>query len=631
MPYAIVPDNLAVKETDGAMIAFFMPDEVRDQIVAFQQALPAGSELVPVEELHLTLSYLGERADIEDLKTHLFAQVAEEARWRNGIIATLTGYARFTGGENGDALVLLVDSPHLPWLYLCLNQVPLPLAMPTHGFIPHITLGYLPDGAETPQLEVEPLEIKFEELVIAWGDERTTLPMQPAVKEVELVSTSKEVSLDDQMRHIRDAFWSTFAPPDTVGPTGPWIVEIFEDYVIVEAEGTHFRVAYSEVEEDIQFAARSGWTEVEQEWKPSETFTVVKDARGKWRWVGTSSSGYKDRDGEWVTVATLKEDVDRSEADGRYGPLRWWHMGAPDASAWSAKEGQPWGIGVDLGWCDFAMVAGPFLVESGTFLTEGIGEAVAKAAPSLEYSLGFHHPPDQPDAAGAFHHIRRFERSLLPRGMASNLLTDLFVTEVKMATNAERLKRLEELVGENQAALVLGKAVEKGERANASGLALKAEASDLEQAGAEPVAGVEEKEAPEETKEAPPDAETLAAALRPVIDSAVKEALAVASAAGAEKAAQTGARLDALTATVTQQGTALEATGKALTAVQAALEDLTGETPRALAREKGYRASEATDNVVDDAHALKEAQPGGLDPSFLGYVTGGNHQAPPPQ
>jgi len=158
----------------------------------------------------------------------------------------------------------------------------------------------------------------------------------------------------------------------------------------------------------------------------SPSFRVFKDASGRYRWVAQSSTAYQDRDQEIVSTKALADDVQRADTDGSYGPLRWWHS-----------------PGLDLGDCDFNAMHGRVLIESGTFRSEAIALKVARAADRLEISLGFLHPPTEPDAAGVFHHIRRFERSLVPRGKASNRFTAFHVKEQIMeATKVAALKTL---------------------------------------------------------------------------------------------------------------------------------------------------------------------------------------------
>jgi hypothetical protein len=144
-----------------------------------------------------------------------------------------------------------------------------------------------------------------------------------------------------------------------------------------------------------------------------KTFRVFKDASGKYRWVAQSSTAFQDRDKEIVSTKALADDCAFADETGSYGPLRWWHS-----------------PGLDLGDCDFNAMHGRVLIESGTFRTPAIAHKVARAASELEISLGFLHLPTEPDADGVFHHIRRFERSLVPRGKASNRFTAFSVKEL---------------------------------------------------------------------------------------------------------------------------------------------------------------------------------------------------------
>jgi hypothetical protein len=171
------------------------------------------------------------------------------------------------------------------------------------------------------------------------------------------------------------------------------------------------------------------------------SLAVFKTARGL-RWVAFSSNGYgPDRDGEIVSTKALAEDV---AVRGGLGPLRWWHLGDPDPLDLEA----PWGPGVDLGWCDFAAMSGPVLVESGTFVSDAVGEAIARKAPTLGVSIGFFHPRDEPDGSGVFHHIRRFERSLAPKGSVANPLTGFVVpTQEERSMKQAQLAQLAEALG----------------------------------------------------------------------------------------------------------------------------------------------------------------------------------------
>lgn len=147
-------------------------------------------------------------------------------------------------------------------------------------------------------------------------------------------------------------------------------------------------------------------------------FTVFKDKTGVYRWVTRSSNAYKDRDSEIVSLKALTDDVDNSDKTGDYGTLRVWHM-----------------PGADIGDCDFRMMEGKTLVESGTFKNERIAKALSESADKFQVSIGFNHPQDEPKN-GVFYTIKTFERSLVPAGKAANPFTSLQVISAKERKNA---------------------------------------------------------------------------------------------------------------------------------------------------------------------------------------------------
>lgn len=169
--------------------------------------------------------------------------------------------------------------------------------------------------------------------------------------------------------------------------------------------------------------------------KSYETFTVYKDASGADRWLSVSSTAYRDRDQEIVSTKALNGAVMLADASGYRGPLRFWHV-----------------PGVELGDCDYQATAqdGRFLIESGTFRSPAIAAAVKSHADDYQMSIGFTHPPDEPDAHGVFANIAIFERSLVPRGRASNPLTQFALVrkETRMLT-AEKQEQLTKLLDGN--------------------------------------------------------------------------------------------------------------------------------------------------------------------------------------
>lgn len=188
----------------------------------------------------------------------------------------------------------------------------------------------------------------------------------------------------------------------------------------------------------------------------TDKLTIFKDASGKYRWVSFSSSAFRDRDKEIVSTKALADDVARADADGKYGPLRFWH--------------EP---GLDIGYTDFNAMEGRVLVESGGFHDERIGEALKDYQDELGLSIGFTHPADEPDASGTYHNIRRFERSIVPADKASNLLTQFVVKEEGINMEDTKKNLLEKLIGTELAAKWIGKAQDTQKTAEESGLKFK--------------------------------------------------------------------------------------------------------------------------------------------------------------
>lgn len=203
---------------------------------------------------------------------------------------------------------------------------------------------------------------------------------------------------------------------------------------------------------------------------------VFKQANGQWRWVLYSSDAFEDRDKEVVTRKALENDVARTDRDGDYGPLRWWHVGSPkwvNPLDWRTVVAGP---GLDIGVCDFSGMSGPVLIESGTFNTPEIGAAIALKAKDLQSSLGFSHPIGEPDGDGLYHNIKRFERSLTPKLKASNPRTHLIVAkEAKAVDNQQKLAAFKALVGDDVADVAIGAAASTTKEARTAGIREKAQ------------------------------------------------------------------------------------------------------------------------------------------------------------
>jgi hypothetical protein len=135
--------------------------------------------------------------------------------------------------------------------------------------------------------------------------------------------------------------------------------------------------------------------------------TVYKSKDG-YRWVAISSTAYRDRDKEIVSTKALKGALEKAQASGEYGPLRFWHV-----------------PGLDIGTTDYQALSddGKYLVESGIVTNDAVAEALMQKGKGWQVSIGFEHPKTEPDGDGVFENIRIFERSITPPGRAANPMT----------------------------------------------------------------------------------------------------------------------------------------------------------------------------------------------------------------
>jgi len=162
------------KAYTGAMVALFLPAED-----AAALAVDLGEGSLPANELHVTLVFLGDSRELENREA-IEQIVAEVAQEHGPITGKIGGFGLFTGGEDGDVVHLSFDAKDLPAFRQALAERLAAAGFEEpgdHGFIPHITLAYLDEGQKVPALETENRPITFDELTLAWGDERSTFPL----------------------------------------------------------------------------------------------------------------------------------------------------------------------------------------------------------------------------------------------------------------------------------------------------------------------------------------------------------------------------------------------------------------------------------------------------------------------
>lgn len=181
--------------TDSVMVAFYLEPADAARFALPASSLPDGAEVVPPQEMHVTLAYLGKVVDVEQRISHqdLIERVARFTRFRPLMLAEVQGLGRFVGKGESDPVYLSVSSPGLSEFRQNLVDL-LGDAMPTerNGYTPHVTLAYLPKGvqAEIPMPERETLS--FHHVAIAWGGKVTMFRLEGEERDLSALATNQQ-------------------------------------------------------------------------------------------------------------------------------------------------------------------------------------------------------------------------------------------------------------------------------------------------------------------------------------------------------------------------------------------------------------------------------------------------------
>jgi len=133
---------------------------------------PAGALVHTADELHLTLCYLGEAADLEPRRAAVAAVVQAMAAELPPVAGTISGMGRFSGEDGVDAVYCSFDSPDLARWLVRLQEGLAGAGFPVedrHGHDPHITLAYVPAGEAVDLPAPWPIEVWFDTVTLGWG------------------------------------------------------------------------------------------------------------------------------------------------------------------------------------------------------------------------------------------------------------------------------------------------------------------------------------------------------------------------------------------------------------------------------------------------------------------------------
>lgn len=159
----------------GVMVAFFLNEKVARKL-----ALPDGE---PAEDLHVTLAFSGDKSNLKVNPGKLKKTLAGFASEAKPLTGKTGGIGRFSPSDSSDGLspvIALVNVPGIQrWradLVKRLESAGVEIAK-DFEYTPHITLAYIDEDEPMPVESVPEVDLKFNEVWLVIGDERTAYPI----------------------------------------------------------------------------------------------------------------------------------------------------------------------------------------------------------------------------------------------------------------------------------------------------------------------------------------------------------------------------------------------------------------------------------------------------------------------
>jgi 2'-5' RNA ligase len=158
----------------SCMIALYPPPAAAGKL--------AVADGLDAEGMHVTIAYTGDAADVD---RKALKAVAKALASRAPFTATISGHARFTGGDK-DVIVALVDSPELETLRSDARKAldAAGIAVPSeHGFTPHLSIQYCGQDDADPVGRLASFPVKFGAVSAVHGKKRTDYPFTDSLAE----------------------------------------------------------------------------------------------------------------------------------------------------------------------------------------------------------------------------------------------------------------------------------------------------------------------------------------------------------------------------------------------------------------------------------------------------------------
>lgn len=225
---SITAVKLAERQFSGMLIALWLDPEQAAQLV-----VPGGE---PAESLHLTLAYVPEKADVDDVTfSRAVTALADVAAIEQVIEGKVGGAGCFYASDSSDGRDVYYAVPDVPYLdyfrervVRALGAAGLFIGDSEHAWTPHIALFYGGEGADIPM--PPKIDLQFAGITIVAGDRKVEIPFwQPgegvdyagAFPESPIAYYAERAKVHQKRGKAADAW--RFASPRTFAVGDDWI------------------------------------------------------------------------------------------------------------------------------------------------------------------------------------------------------------------------------------------------------------------------------------------------------------------------------------------------------------------------------------------------------------------------
>lgn len=168
----------------SVMVAFYLSSE---NAAALSSLWPDKNTAIDATDLHVTLTYLGDKENLQTNFEQLSLMLADFSEMQTVILGEVGGWSRFSGEEE-DAVTLLVESEGLSsfrqWVSATIQwNLDQPVSRPVQ-YVPHITLAYVPKSESIELPAVDRIPLAFNQLGLSWGDQTVIFPLKGELRDV---------------------------------------------------------------------------------------------------------------------------------------------------------------------------------------------------------------------------------------------------------------------------------------------------------------------------------------------------------------------------------------------------------------------------------------------------------------